>query len=68
MKFLKEFISYLPIIAIKGFVLCAILFFILELIGIDLLKGTSLYTHMHYYIIAVLAVGSIIHFFFLRDK
>ena len=63
MKYLNEFISYLPVIAIKGLGAWIVIGFILNLFGLDILDGTSGYTHLHYYIIAILAVGSAIHFF-----
>tara|TARA_B100000575_G_C23079710_1_gene622033 strand:+ start:393 stop:599 length:207 start_codon:yes stop_codon:yes gene_type:complete len=59
---LKEFILYLPVIALKGIGAWLVIGLILSFFNIDLLKDTTGYTHMHYYIIAVLVVGSFIHF------
>ena len=63
MKYLKEFINYFPVIAIKGLAAWLIIGLILSFFKIDILGETTMYSHTKEYIIAVLGAGTVIHFF-----
>ena len=62
-----EFIEQIPIIAIKGFIACLVIGLFLEIIGIDLLGSTTIYTHFWEYIGTLFGVGLPLHYFFWRD-
>ena len=63
-----KFVEEIPIIAIKGFVACLVIGLPLELIGIDLLVGTTIYTHFYEYFGAIFAVGLPLHYFFWKTN
>ena len=56
-------IEQLLVICAKGFVGCLCIGFPLELIGIDLLADTTIYTHFYEYLGVILVVGLPLHFF-----
>ena len=62
-----NFVEQIPIVAAKGFVAWLPLGLILELIGIDLLAGTTIQTHFWEYAGAIFAVGVPLHFFIWRN-
>jgi len=57
-----NYIEDIVVILMKGFVGCLVIGLPLELIGIDLLVGTTIYTHFYEYVGSLLFVGSILHF------
>ena len=61
-----KFIEQIPIIAAKGFVGCLVIGLPLELIGIDLLAGTTIHTHFWEYVGVLFAVGLPLHYFIWR--
>ena len=63
---LISFIEEIPIIAIKGFVAWLPIGLLLEIIGVDLLAGTTIYSHFYEYVGAIFAVGLSLHYFFWR--
>ena len=62
----RKFVEEIPIIAIKGFVGCLAIGLPLELIGIDILTGTTINTHFYEYVGAIFVVGLPLHYFFWR--
>jgi hypothetical protein len=62
LNFIFNFIEDIAVILIKGFVGCLVIFFPLELIGIDFLVGTTIYTHFYEYVGSLLFVGTILHY------
>jgi hypothetical protein len=62
LNFIFNFIEDIAVILIKGFVGCLAIFFPLELIGIDFLVGTTIYTHFYEYVGSLLFVGTILHY------
>ena len=63
---LANFVEQIPIVAAKGFVGCLVIGLPLELIGIDVLEGTTIQTHFWEYAGAIFAVGLPLHFFIWR--
>ena len=63
---LINFAEQIPIIVLKGFVGCLVIGLPLELIGIDLLAGITIYTHFWEHVVAIFAVGLPLHYFFWR--
>ena len=60
---LANFVEQIPIVAAKGFVAWLPLGLFLELIGIDLLAGITIYTHFWEHVGALFALGLPLHFF-----
>ena len=58
-----NFVEQIPIVAAKGFVAWLPLGLFLEIVGIDLLAGTTIQTHFWEYAGAIFAVGLPLHFF-----
>jgi hypothetical protein len=58
-----NFIEQILIILAKGFVAWLPIGLFLEIIGIDLLVGTTVYTHFYEYLGAIFAVGLPLHYF-----
>lgn len=61
-----EFIEQIPIIMIKGFIGCLAIGLPLEIMGVDILKDTTIHTHFYEYVGAVLVVGLPLHYFFWK--
>ena len=62
LNFIFNFIEDILVILMKGFVGCAVILFPLELMGIDLLVGTTIQTHFYEYVGSMLFVGTILHY------
>jgi len=58
-----NFIEQIQIILAKGLVAWLPIGLFLEIIGIDLLVGTTVYTHFYEYLGAIFAVGLPLHYF-----
>ena len=63
-----NFIEQILIILAKGFVAWLPIGLFLEIIGIDLLVGTTIYTHFYEYLGAIIVVGLPIHYFIWKTK
>ena len=61
-----NFVEQIPIMAAKGFVAWLGIGLFLEIIGIDILEGTSINTHFWEYVISLFAVGVPLHYFIWR--
>tara|TARA_R110000796_G_C14333303_1_gene409405 strand:- start:53 stop:289 length:237 start_codon:yes stop_codon:yes gene_type:complete len=57
-----NFIEDILVILMKGFVGCLVIGLPLELMGIDLLVGTTINTHFYEYIGSMLFIGIILHY------
>lgn len=66
LNFIFNYIEDIAVILIKGFVGCLAIGLPLELIGIDLLAGTTIQTHFYEYIGSLLFVGTILHYIFWK--
>ena len=66
LNFIFNYIEDIAVILIKGFVGCLVIGFPLELMGIDLLLGTTIHTHFYEYIGSMLFVGTILHYKFWK--
>jgi hypothetical protein len=64
----SKFLNQIPVIAFKGFVGCLGIGLVLEIIGIDLLVGKSIYTHGWEIFGSIFAVGLPLHYFIWRDE
>ena len=62
LNFIFNYIEDIAVILIKGFVGCLVIGFPLELMGIDLLLGTTIHTHFYEYIGSMLFDGTILHY------
>jgi len=62
----KKFLNEIPIIGFKGFIVCLGIGLVLEIIGIDLLAGKSIYTHGWEIFGTIFAVGFPLHYFIWR--
>ena len=63
-----NFIEQTLVIFAKGFVAWLPIGLFLEIIGIDLLVGTTIYTHFYEYLGAIIVVGLPIHYFIWKTK
>ena len=63
-----NFIEQILVIFAKGFVAWLPIGLFLEIIGIDLLVGTTIYTHFYEYLGAIIVVGLPIHYFIWKNK
>tara|TARA_B110000503_G_C7099729_1_gene393223 strand:- start:277 stop:519 length:243 start_codon:yes stop_codon:yes gene_type:complete len=62
LNFIFNYIEDIAVILMKGFVGCLVIGFPLELMGIDLLLGTTIHTHFYEYVGSMLFVGTILHY------
>lgn len=62
LNFIFIYIEDFLVILMKGFIGCLVIGLPLELIGIDLLVDTTIYTHFYEYVGSILFVGTILHF------
>ena len=66
LNFIFNYIEDIAVILIKGFVGCLAIGLPLELIGIDLLAGITIYTHFWEHVGSLFFVGTILHYIFWK--